>query len=215
MNEGASYVNYLNRFGEKQMRRLLIIALGFIFVLSLVPLASAQGSGSQPYLGEIVAVGFNFPPQGWAPCSGQLLAISQNEALFSLLGTTYGGDGQVTFALPDLRGRSAVSFGQGPGLSPYYLGQPGGEEQVTLLLIQMPSHTHSVSATSSLGSVASPTGNAWAAQGRAAVFSASANTTMSATSTTLAGGSQAHENRSPFLTLNYIIALEGIYPSRN
>lgn len=201
-------------FAKKQMRRLVVIALGAISLLTLAPMAQAQ-AGSEPYLGEIIAVPYNFAPRGWAFCQGQLLSIAQNQALFALLGTTYGGNGVNTFALPDLRGRSALSSGQGPGLSNYTLGQNGGEESVTLLVSQMPAHNHTVQASTAIGNQASPAGNAWAAQGRAPIYSATANTTMSPGSTSLAGGSQPHDNRSPYLTLNYVIALQGIFPSRN
>lgn len=207
-------MNNLKRFGAKQMRRMLVIALGFISLLTLAPMAQAQ-AGSQPYLGEIIAVPYNFAPRGWALCQGQILSIQQNTALFALLGTTYGGNGVNTFALPDLRGRSAVSSGQGPGLSDYSLGQNGGEESVTLQVSQMPAHNHTVQASAAVGNQASPTGNAWAAQGRAPIYSATANTTMSPGSTSLTGGSQPHDNRSPYLTMNYVIALQGIFPSRN
>jgi len=194
---------------------MLVLALGVISLFSLVPVASAQGAGAQPYLGEIIAVPYNFAPRGYMFCAGQLLAINQNQALFSLLGTTYGGNGQTTFALPDLRGRSAVSSGQGPGLAAKDLGERGGEESVTLLVSQMPAHTHSVQASSSTGSQASPVGNAWAAQSRSPIFSSSANTTMSPAATSNAGGSQPHDNRSPYLVMNYVIAVTGIFPSRD
>jgi microcystin-dependent protein len=208
-------MNNLKRLGEKHMRRILILALGVISMFSLVPMASAQGAGESPYLGEIIAVPFNFAPRGWATCSGQLMSIAQNTALFSLLGTQFGGNGITNFALPDLRGRSAISSGQGPGLSPYNVGDIGGEESVTLLVSQLPIHNHPVLASSSVGNMSSPAGNAWAAQGRAPIFSASSNTSMSPGSTSLTGGGQPHENRSPYLALNYIIALQGIFPSRN
>ena len=201
-------------YAEKQMRRLVVIALGAIALLTLAPMAQAQ-AGGEPYLGEIIAVPYDFAPRGWALCQGQILSIQQNTALFALLGTTYGGNGVNTFALPDLRGRSAVSSGQGPGLSNYSLGQNGGEESVTLQVSQMPTHNHSVQASTAVGNQSSPAGNAWAAQGRAPIFSSTDGTPMSPGSTSLTGGSQPHDNMSPYLTLNYVIALQGIFPSRN
>src|SRR5580658_742842 len=124
-----------------------------------------------PYVGEIRMFGFGFAPQGWALCNGQLLPINQNQALFSLLGTTYGGDGRTTFALPDLQGRVPIHMGQGAGLSPYVMGQVGGVENVTLTIAQIPAHTHTVNGQSSLGTLATPVssngnGNIWATQSR-------------------------------------------------
>lgn len=165
---------------------------------------------SQPFLGEIRLGGWNFAPRGWAFCSGQLLPISQNTALFSLLGTTYGGNGQTTFALPDLRGRVAVGQGSGSGLSAVDLGEVGGVEQVTLLQTQMPAHTHPVRAATGAQTTNRPTG-AYVGAGNS--YSVSADTTLAAPDT--AGGSSPHENRQPYLGLNYVIALAGIFPSRN
>lgn len=166
---------------------------------------------SEPFLGSIVLFAGNFAPRGWAFCNGQILAISQNTALFSLLGTTYGGNGQTTFALPDLRGRAAISAGQGPGLANYSLGESAGEETVTLNVNQIPAHQHAQPASNAEQDTNRP-GNAVPAKG--GVY---AGSTDGATldPTTIAGGSQPHDNRSPFLALNYIIALQGIFPSRN
>jgi microcystin-dependent protein len=170
----------------------------------------------EPYIGEIALFPYNFAPRGWAFCHGQLLSIAQNTALFSLLGTTYGGNGQTTFALPDLRGRVPVSSGQGPGLSNYTLGQSGGSESVTLTQSQMPAHTHSANAASGGGSSTSPDGRVWAAStARDNVYAGAANTTMAVQALGASGGSQPHDNTPPYLTLNYCIALEGIYPSRD
>jgi microcystin-dependent protein len=166
---------------------------------------------AEPFLGQIILFGGNFAPRGWAFCNGQLLAINQNTALFSLLGTTYGGNGQTTFALPDLRGRVPLHFGQGPGLSSYTEGQVGGAESVTLLATQMPAHTHSQPATAGDETTNRP--NA-AVPARGGVY---ANTPdgSNLAATTSAGGGQPHTNLQPYLTLNYCIALEGIFPSRN
>jgi microcystin-dependent protein len=166
---------------------------------------------SEPFIGSIVLFAGNFAPRGWAFCNGQILSIAQNTALFSILGTTYGGNGQTTFALPDLRGRVPVSQGQGPGLSNYSLGETAGVESVTLLQQQMPTHTHTQPASNGQQTTNRPNG-AVPAQG--GVY-ASAGDGSALDPTSPAGGSQPHENRPPYLALNYIIALEGIFPSRN
>jgi microcystin-dependent protein len=165
---------------------------------------------SEPFLGELRLFPYNFAPRGWAFCQGQILAIAQNTALFSLLGTTFGGNGQTTFALPDLRGRVAVSSGQGPGLSPYDLGQSGGTESVTLTSNEMPQHAHTIGGTNSASTGSRPGGKVNAAGG---AYSDTSDAPMQPTGGT--GGSQPHGNVQPYLTLNYCIALEGIFPSRN
>jgi microcystin-dependent protein len=173
---------------------------------------------SDPFLGEIRLFPYNFAPRGWAFCQGQILAISQNTALFSLLGTTYGGNGQTTFALPDLRGRVAVSSGQGPGLSNYSLGEVTGVETVTLLVSQMPAHGHTPQCTNNAADSSSPGGGVWAADGAGITgeySNGAPSTTMSPAAIAATGGSQPHPNIQPLLTLNYCIALEGIFPSRN
>jgi microcystin-dependent protein len=195
------------------MRRclLLLAALAF-FVVTPV----AHGQGSEPYLGQIAMVGFNFAPVGWAFCNGQLMPINQNTALFSLIGTFYGGDGVTTFALPDLRGRVPIHQGAGPGLRNYVVGQTGGEEQVSLTIAQIPAHTHPLLGQSALGNSASPTGNIWAAQSRLNVFSSAVpDSPMGAGAIGMAGSGLPHDNRSPYLSITYIIALEGVYPSQN
>ena len=174
---------------------------------------------SDPFLGEIRQVGFNFTPEGWAQCNGDLMAISQYSALFSLLGTTYGGNGSSTFALPDLRGRFTLARGQGQGLSLYDLGQTGGEEQVTLLTSQMPAHTHGVQASSAPGDRESPAGATWAQPyfGRVPqrVYAGDGATTpMSPVASGAAGGGQPHNNMPPYLVVNFIIALQGVFPQR-
>jgi microcystin-dependent protein len=196
------------------MRRYLILLVGVSFLgLASSPRASAQAS--QPYVGEVVIVAFNFAPQNWASCNGQLLSIAENDALFALIGTTYGGDGVSTFALPDLRGRVPIHQGQGPGLNNYILGQTGGQETVTLSINQMPAHEHTISGQSALGATSIPTGSVWASQSKLNVYSsANPDTPMNPASVSTAGGNQAHDNRSPFLTLNYIISLFGIFPSQ-
>ena len=169
---------------------------------------------SEPFLGEIRNFGFNFAPQGWAQCQGQLLSISQNSALFSLLGTMYGGDGRTTFGLPDLRGRTAISVGQGPGLSDYVQGQVGGEEQVTLTASQVAPHTHSVTASSQAASK-SPANSLPAYTADASTYGGATDLTMSPNMIKPNPGGQPHDNMPPYLVTNLCIALEGIYPSRN
>jgi len=171
-----------------------------------------------PFLGEIRMFGGNFAPRGWALCNGQLLAISQNTALFSLLGTTYGGNGVTTFALPDLRGRVPNHFGQGPGLSNYTQGQVGGTENVTLLQGNLPAHSHPVNAVAAGGNQASPAANLPAIEstGTSLNFSSSAaNATMNAATIGNAGQNLPLPVIQPYLTINFIIALQGIFPSRN
>ena len=171
---------------------------------------------SEPFLGEIRMFGFNFAPNGWALCAGQLLPISQNSALFALLGTYYGGNGQTTFGLPDLRGRVPLSFGQGPGLSNYNLGQVGGEENHTLITNEMPMHNHGVSA-SQAANATSPAGAFPSNDARSPVniySSATDGTQMNPQMIGLAGGSQPHNNLQPYLAVNFCIALQGIFPSR-
>lgn len=168
-----------------------------------------------PYIGQIMAFGGNFAPLGWALCNGSLLPISQYEALFSLIGTTYGGDGQTTFALPDLRSRALLHQGQGPGLSNYVLGQSGGAEAITLTTGQLPPHSHPVLGNSGAGTSANPSDAVWAGS-PANIYTAgaAANAAMSATAISASGGGQPHDNMLPFETLNFCIALEGIYPSQ-
>jgi microcystin-dependent protein len=166
---------------------------------------------TQPFIGTIMLFAGNFAPRGWALCEGQILPISQNTALFSILGTTYGGNGTVDFALPDLRGRVPVGFGEGPGLSEYDLGQVGGAETVTLTESELPAHSHNQPATAAAETTNRPNG---AVPAEGGVYAGTSDGSELA-ATTAAGGSQPHENRMPFLTVNYVIALEGIFPSRN
>jgi microcystin-dependent protein len=169
-----------------------------------------------PMIAEIRLFAGNFAPRGWALCHGQILSIAQNTALFSLLGTTYGGDGRTTFALPDLRGRVPVGQGQGPGLSPNSLGQQGGAETHTLTSSEMPAHNHptqSNKATNDAATTSRPNGKVPAAGG--AYADTSDGSALDPDLIGAAGGSQPHNNMQPHLALNYIIALQGIYPSRN
>jgi microcystin-dependent protein len=171
---------------------------------------------SQPYIGEIRMFAGNFAPVGWAFCSGQLLPISENDALFNLIGTTYGGDGQETFALPDLQSRLPIHQGQGPGLSNYVIGQPGGVEQVTLTVNQTPIHSHPMLASTSLASDVNPAKRVVAQPGTAGNYLYLEDTpslTMAATAISSVGGSQPHSNLQPFLCINFIIALFGVFPT--
>ena len=164
---------------------------------------------AEPYTGEIKIVGFDFAPKGWAVCNGQVLPISQNQALFSLLGTTFGGDGRTTFALPNLQGRAPVHVG-----NEVPLGQSAGEERHTLTIGEMPAHPHLASGTSNGPAAGSPVGNVWATlTATQNPYSQAANATMVANALQMAGGGQPHANMQPYLVLHYIIALFGVFPS--
>lgn len=168
-----------------------------------------------PYLGEIRMFAGNFAPQGWAFCNGSLQSIAQNTALFSLLGTTFGGDGEVTFALPDLRGRLPIHYGTGPGLTPRNLGEVLGAEAVTLTTSQLPAHKHPIASTGA-ATLSSPDGRRYGNTGAAATYVDTApNGNFASESNVSAGGSLPHNNLMPFQCLNFIIAVEGIYPSRD
>ena len=172
---------------------------------------------AEQYLGEIRMFGFNFAPSGWAFCNGQILSISQNTALFALLGTFYGGNGTSTFALPNLQSRVAIHQGQGTGLSPYVIGQLGGVENTTILYNQMPIHTHTVGCNTGGGSQASPGGGFPAVEstGTSLDFSSTSTSTMSPTMIGNAGGNVPMPILQPYLTVNFCIAMVGIFPSRN
>jgi microcystin-dependent protein len=172
---------------------------------------------ADPFVAEIRIFGFNFAPTGWAQCNGQLLPISQNTALFSLLGTFYGGDGKSTFALPDLQGNAPVHQGQGPGLSEYFLGQSGGSDYVTLLQTEMPIHQHALRAdTQDPADVSIPSTTAsFASSGGGTLYQSSANVQLSPEALARTGGSFPHNNMQPYLTLNFCIALQGIFPPRS
>lgn len=170
---------------------------------------------SEPFVGEIRMFAGNFAPRGWAFCDGQLLAVSQNDALFSLLGTIYGGDGRTTFGLPDLRGRLPMHAGTGPGLSARRLGAKLGTEQETLTVNQLPSHTHPIRVSSAAGSQSIPDDEFLGASPNVRVYRpADANADMAAASISEIGVSRSHTNVMPFLCVHFIIALFGIYPSR-
>jgi microcystin-dependent protein len=165
---------------------------------------------SEPFLSEIKIVSFNFPPKGWALCNGQLLPINQNQALFALLGTTYGGNGQTNFALPNIRGRVPIHMGNG-----HTLGEAAGSTSVTVNIQQLPTHTHPLMGSATAGDTAAP-GNAVLAATPALIYGPpSSLTTLNPINVTSVGGSQPHNNMMPYLTLNFIIALQGIFPSQN
>ena len=170
---------------------------------------------SEPFLGQISIVGLNFAPRGWAQCNGQLIPIQQNTALFALLGTTYGGNGQTNYALPDLRGRAPMAHGNGPGLTSRSLGEATGTNSVTLVSPEMPLHTHAVNATSSRADRANATGAQLAATADPIYATSPPTAVLAPTSVTPSGGGGPHHNMQPFLALNFIIALEGIFPARN
>jgi len=172
---------------------------------------------SEPFVGEIKMVGFNFAPKGYAMCNGQILPISQNTALFSLLGTFYGGNGQSTFALPDLRSRVPIHQGQGPGLSPYVIGQVGGVENVTLLTSNLPPHNHFLNVNSNGGDQASPQNNYLAVEstGTSLNYTAAPNTQMNPQVVSVVGNGIPHTIVQPYLVVTFVIALQGIFPSRN
>ncbi|MGI9644274.1 MAG: phage tail protein [Ilumatobacteraceae bacterium] len=174
---------------------------------------------SEPFLAEVRIVAFNFAPRGWAFCDGQILPINQNQSLYSLLGTTFGGDGRTSFALPDLRGRTAIHFGSSNGTN-HTIGQKSGEETVTLSAAEMPQHTHGFQASANTANQAVPTGNvpATPSSSLGTVYSGTAttqNTTLNPASIANTGGGQAHNNMQPYLAVNFCIALQGLFPSRN
>ena len=173
---------------------------------------------ANPFIGQITLFPYNFAPFGWAFCAGQLLPISQNTALFSLLGVQFGGNGTSNFALPDLRGRAALGMGQGSGLQPYPLGQPGGVESVTLTANQFASHTHALQAAATATTATPGSGVVLGTPAAATPTYATAGTAAQLVGSTVSpapGGSVPHENRQPSLAINYIIALFGIFPSQN
>jgi microcystin-dependent protein len=177
---------------------------------------------SDPFVAEIRMFGFNFAPMGWAFCNGQLLPISQNTALFSLIGTFYGGDGKSTFALPNLQGSAPLQAGQGPGLSERFVGESGGEPVVTLIHAEMPSHSHPLGCATASGTSANPAGGVWAAGkvGRQAVslYAPAVGALpqpMNPAAVNVAGGDQPHNNMPPYLVVNFCIAMQGIFPPRS
>jgi microcystin-dependent protein len=173
---------------------------------------------SEPFIGQITLGGWNFAPRGWATCSGQLLPISQNTALFSLLGTTFGGDGRTTFSLPDMRGRTVVGQGNGPGLSTISWGQKGGTSDTTLSVLNMPAHSHRVNSTNAIGNLSGPGTDflAKAAPGTQNIYHNGPPTQqMDPAMISTEGGGRSFSNMQPFIGMYYVIALQGIFPSRS
>jgi microcystin-dependent protein len=200
------FATELNRHTPLRTACLAVI----ILLLGCSDVARAQDA-VEPYLGEIMLVAFDITPRGWADCNGQLLPINQNQALFSLLGTTYGGNGITTFALPDLRGRVPMH-----AAAALQLGQQGGEEAHTLTIAELPVHTHLFNASNSAGNEVTPEGNVPARDANSEKgYGPVSNTTMDPAAIGSAGGGQPHENRMPYMALHYIIALTGIFPSHN
>lgn len=170
---------------------------------------------SNPFVAEVRIVGFNFAPRGWAFCDGQLLPLSQNTALFSLLGTMYGGNGKSNFALPDFQGRAPIQHGQGPGLSDYFIGETAGAETVTLLESEIPSHRHAYQASDNVGERNNPGANLYSIPDSGRIYAPSGSLVpMSPNALAPAGGDQPHNNMPPYLVLNFIIALQGVFPPR-
>ena len=170
---------------------------------------------ADPFVAEIRVFPFNFPPTGWAACDGQLMPISQNTALFALLGTVYGGDGKSNFAIPNLQGSVPMHPGQGPGLSLYELGQSGGSETIQLLQSQIPSHTHFVEVSDSIGDNPNPSGNALAKANVYVPANSSPAAALAPQALAPTGGNQSHPNLMPGLTMNFCIALQGVFPPRS
>ncbi|MBB6734244.1 phage tail protein [Cohnella zeiphila] len=170
---------------------------------------------SDQYLGEIRMFSGNYAPQGWAFCNGQILSVNENQALFSILGGTYGGDGKTTFALPDLRGRVPIHNGTSPQSgTKFAIGQKGGTETVTLTEAQLPAHTHTVNAQSAPGTNTNPTNSFWATSTVKEYSTAAPNLTMSAAAVSYEGANQEHDNMMPFFPVTFIIATQGLYPSQ-
>lgn len=195
---------------------VLSAAASLSAVATVAPVSPASAQ-SEPYVGQMMVTAATFCPRGWAQADGQIMSIAQNTALFSLLGTTYGGNGQTTFALPDLRGRSATHQGTGPGLSSYAEGQAGGRESFTLTIDQMPAHNHGVQATNATADKGGP-GNRYLGGGVGnddTYHDGPPNRIMAPDMITLTGGNQPVSQRGPYLTLMWCIALEGVFPPRN
>jgi len=197
------------------MKKSLILLIILIFAIGAFMLPKSADA-QEPFIGEIRLFASWYAPRGWAFCNGQLLQISQYSALFSLLGTNYGGDGRTTFALPDLRGRVPIHAGSGPGLSSRNLGQKGGQESVALAVAQMPAHTHQAVASDIPAQAVSPEGNVWGATSRTRLYSPTGSpVNMAPGAISQTGASMAHANMPPFIVINYIIALQGIFPPMN
>lgn len=197
------------------MRKKIILLCMQTCILLPLGMSTTVVHADEPFLGEVRWFAGNFAPRGWATCDGQLLPINQNQALYSLLGTNYGGDGRTSFGLPDLQGRGMVHVGNGPSLTPHPQGQKAGSENVTLVESQLPSHTHTLHADSTGGDSVLPNDRVLSQVGRLKVYDATANADMGSSSITPVGDGQAHNNMQPYIPLTCIIALQGLFPSRN
>ena len=194
------------------MRKFIFPIICLVLCLNVI---SASLASAEPFVGEIRMFAGNYAPRDWAFCNGQILPIAEYVTLYSLLGTTYGGDGVNTFGLPDLRGRVPLHAGTGPGLTPRYLGQRGGQERVTLTVSQIPAHTHQAQASSEAPDTTSPEDAVPAEKVRTNLYSSGqADVNMGTTAIANTGGNQAHDNMQPFLAIHYIICFNGIYPPR-
>lgn len=192
---------------------VLYIVLG---LMPLTVLSDKALAGSDPYIGDMVWVPFDYAPEGWLPCNGQVLQISEYQVLYALIGTQFGGNGSTTFNLPDMRGRTMIHAGQQSGGQSYAVGNSGGSETVTLNANQMPTHAHNLVASNSSATATTPgTGMAYAKGDSAKIYGNSATATMSASAVSAAGGNQPHNNMMPYTTLNCIIAVEGYFPPRD
>lgn len=202
--------------GRRSFLKRAAASLAGLFTFGIARRSDAATTGIEPYLGQIMLVSWNYPPRGWAFCNGQLLPINQNQALFSILGTTYGGNGQTNFALPDLRNRVPIHTGTGPGLTARVLGERSGEENHTLTLTELPAHTHVARGSSAIAGVVDPAGM-YPARNAANIpqYATGGDTTLSNVAVGSTGGNQAHANTQPSLALNFVIALQGIYPSQS
>jgi len=205
------FANAANAFNVKSKTGYIYVKRNGEIINDYVP----QG-GPQPYIGSIIMVGYNFAPLGWEYCSGQIIPIENNEALFVLIGTTYGGNGTTNFALPNLQSRIPLGLGQGPGLSSYVIGQTGGVETVTLTANQLPAHNHNINASTASGTAGTPSNN-FIARNADGIdsFTASSNGTLNVTSMGTTGGSQAHDNIQPYLAVSFCIAMEGVFPQQS
>ena len=197
------------------MRRVVLNGI-LLCLLSLgaIPASMVNAGGSEPYVGQILWVPYNFAPRGWAFCDGQILPISQNTALFSLLGITYGGDGKSTFALPNMQGRLLVHAGQSPGTSVYYQGESAGETTHTLSVTELPNHNHTVNVSTDTGTATSPANAYYAQPANGKQYGPDGSSSFASSAVVTAGGGQPHNNMMPYMTLNCIIALQGVFPPR-
>jgi microcystin-dependent protein len=201
----------------KTIKKITIVCSALILLMAAGLTGTRSAHASEPFIAQVKAFGFNFAPRGWAFCDGQLLPIAQNTALFSLIGTIYGGDGRSTTALPNLQGRFVMHQGRGPGLTVRRLGERGGSETVTLTIAQMPSHTHSLMADQDRGNTDAPGAtSSLAMHPRNNQYSTTApDVSMRTEAVGLTGGGQPHNNMPPYQVVNFCIALQGLYPSRS